>query len=66
MIGGKAHADPFVDIGRQIVTNIDFMETADIYAINAWVVSPDMMRINPTNLAETMFGNRRIPLIKSK
>ena len=47
MIGGKAHADPVIDIGRQIVTNINFIETANIDAINAWVASPDMMRINP-------------------
>ena len=34
MIGGKAHADPVIDTGRQIVTNIDIIETADIDAIN--------------------------------
>lgn len=47
MIGGKAHADPVIVIGRQIVTNINFIETANIDAINAWVASPAMMRINP-------------------
>ena len=47
MIGGKALADPVIDIGCQIVTNINFIETANIDAINAWVASPDMMRINP-------------------
>ena len=47
MIGGKAHANPVIDIGRRIVTNINFIETANIEAINAWVASPDMMRINP-------------------
>ena len=59
MIGGKAHADPVIDIGRQIVTNINFIETANIDAINAWVTSPDMMRVNRANLAEIMFGDRR-------
>ena len=59
MIGGKAHADPVIDIGCQIVTNINFIETANIDAINAWVNLPDMMRVNPANLAEIMFGNRR-------
>ena len=47
MIGGKAHADPVIGIGRQIDTNVNFIETANIDAINAWVASPDMMRINP-------------------
>ena len=47
MIGGKAHADPVIDIGCQIVTNINFIETANIDAINAWVASPGMMRISP-------------------
>ena len=59
MIGDKAHADPVINISRQIVTNINFIETANIDAINAWVNSPDMMRVNPANLAEIMFGNRR-------
>ena len=55
MIGGKAHADPFVDIGRQIVTNIDIIETTDINAINAWVTLPIVMRVNPACLAKIMF-----------
>ena len=59
MIGDKADADPVINISRQIVTNINFIETANIDAINAWVNSPDMMRVNPANLAEIMFGNRR-------
>ena len=66
MIGGKAHADPVIDIGRQIVTNINFIETANIDAINAWFASPDMMRINPACFAKIMFGNRHIPLIKDQ
>ena len=59
IIVDKAHADPIINIGRQIVTNINIIETANIDAINAWVTSPDMMRVNPANLAEIMFGNRR-------
>ena len=59
MIGDKAHADPVIDINCQIVTYIDFIETANVYAINAWITSPDMMRVNPANLAKIMFGNRR-------
>ena len=59
MIGDKAHADPVINISRQIVTNINFIETANIDAINAWVTSTDRMRVNPENLAEIMFGNRR-------
>ena len=47
MIGDIDHADPVINISRQIVTNINFIETANIDAINAWVASPDMMRINP-------------------
>ena len=47
MIGGEAHAAPDIDIGRQIVTNINFIETANIDAINAWVASPAIMPINP-------------------
>ena len=64
--GDKAHADPVIGIGRQIVVNIDIMETADIDAINASVASPELMHIKPTNLAEIMLGNRRFPLIESK
>ena len=55
IIVDKAHADHVIDIGRQTVTNIDIIETADIDTINAWVASPDMMRINPANLAEINF-----------
>ena len=66
MIGGKAHANHVIDISRQIVTDIDIIETANIDAINAWVTSPDMMRVNSANLAEIMFGNRRIPLIEDQ
>ena len=66
MIGGKAHADPVIDNGRQIATNINFIETANFDAKNAWVASPDMMRINPACLAKIMFSNRRIPLTKGQ
>ena len=66
MIGDKAHADPVINISRQVVTNINFIESANIDAINAWVTSPDMLRVNPANLAEIMFGNRRIPLIEGQ
>ena len=64
MVGGEAHVNPAINSGRQIVTNINFIETANIDAINAWVTSPDMMRVNPANLAEIMFGSRRVPSIK--
>ena len=66
MIIGKAHAYPVIDIGRQIVTNIDIVETANIHAIDAWVASSDMMRVNPACLAEIMFGDRRVPLLKTQ
>ena len=66
MIGGKAHAYPVIDIGRHIVTNIDIVETANIHAIDAWVASSDMMRVNSASLAEIMFGDRRVPLIKAQ
>ena len=59
MIGNKAHADLVINMSRKIVTNINFIETTNIDAINAWVTSPDTMRVNPANLAEIMFGNRR-------
>ena len=55
MIGGTAHADPVIDINRQIVTNIDIIETANINAINAWVALAIVMRVNPACLAEIMF-----------
>ena len=55
MVGGKAHANPVIDSGRQIVTNIDIIETADIDAIKAWVASQDVMRVNFACLAEIMF-----------
>ena len=35
--------------------NIDIVDTADIDATNAWVASPDVMRVNPACLAEIMF-----------
>ena len=64
MIGGKAHADPVINLGHQIVTNNDIIEKADVDAVKAWVASPDIMRVNPASFAEIMFGNRRIPLIE--
>jgi hypothetical protein len=66
MIDGKAHADPVIYISRKIITNIYIVKTADIDAINARDIPPDIMRINPACLAKIMFGNRRIPWIKSK
>jgi hypothetical protein len=38
-----------------MVTNIDIIETANIYATKAWVASPDVMRVNSACLAEIMF-----------
>ena len=51
MISGKAHADPVFDVGRQIVTNINIIKTANIDAINALVTLPDMIRVNPAKRA---------------
>jgi hypothetical protein len=51
MISDKAHADPVFDVGRQIVTNINIIETANIDAIKAWGTSPDITRVNPTKRA---------------
>jgi hypothetical protein len=59
MIGNKPHADPIINNSRQIITNINFIETANINAINAWITSPNMMRVNPAHLSKTMFANRR-------
>jgi hypothetical protein len=44
MIGGKAHANHVIDISRQIVTDIDIIETANIDAINAWDIIPDILQ----------------------
>ena len=44
MIGGKAHANHVIDISRQIVTDIDIIETANIDAINAWDIIPTTCR----------------------
>ena len=66
MIDGKAHTNPIIYIGRKMITNIYIIKTADIDAINAKGTSPYIMRINPACLVEIVFGNRRIPLIKSK
>jgi hypothetical protein len=64
MIVGQAHAYPVINAGQHLVTNIDIIKTADINAKDAWLASPDMMHVNPTGLAEIMFGNRRISLIE--
>ena len=57
MIDGKAHADPIIYIGRKKITNINIIKTAYIDGIDARGTSPDIMRINPACLAETVFGN---------
>ena len=47
--------NPVIYSGRQLVTNIDIIETANINAINAWVALAIVMRVNPACLAEIMF-----------
>ena len=65
-VRGKAHAYPVIYVGHQIVTSLDIIKTADINAIEAWVASPYLMRVNSTSLAEIIFDNRSVPLTETQ